>query len=234
MQLGKEVGIPDLYLKRALVEERVRVDIVPEQGLGQWLLGPRSLHVGRVVTRDADRVVADLNHWMTEKELLAVKRRYQGATSWEAKKGFFPSVQRELGMGGRQYVLAEAQEISAQVVPTAGYSHVQLTANLDNTRRSHVQSGVAVAVMGVVATAVGITLGVAVYAAVIPAVIGALGAMLVMRRRHRKLERVQVGLEQVLDRLEHNELGPPPRPEKAELPETISRIANEIKRNLGV
>jgi len=234
MQLGKEVGIPDLYLQRALVEERVRVDIAPEQGLGQWLLGPRSLHVGRVVTRDADRVVADLNHWMTEKELLAVKRRYQGATSWEPKRGFFPSVKRELRMGGRQYVLAEAQEISAQVVPTAGYSHVQLTANLDNTRRSHLQSGVAVAAIGAAATAVGITLSVAAFAAVIPAVLGALGALLVMRRRHQKLERVQVGLEQVLDRLEHDELSPPPRSKTAELPEAISRIANEIKKNLGV
>lgn len=234
MHLGKEVGIPDLYLQRALVEERVRGDYAPERGLVQWLLGPRSLHAGRVVTHDADRVVADLNHWMTEKELLAVKRRYQGATSWEAKRGLFPSVKRELGLGGRQYVLAEAQEVSAQVVPTARHSHVQLTANLDNTRRSHARSGIALAVAGAVATSVGVTLGVAAYAALIPAVVGMLGALLVMRRRHQRLERVQVGLEQVLDRLEHNELGPPPRPKKVELPDTISRIANEIKKNLGV
>ena len=234
MALGHEVGIPDLYLQRALVEERVRIEVTPEQGMTQWLLGPRALRTGRVVTHDADKIAQDLNHWMTEKELLTVKRRFQGATSWEPKKGFFTSVQRELGMGGKQYVLADAEEISAQVVPTAGHTHVQLTASLDNTRRAHVQTGIALAGIGTVLSAVGFTLGVAVFVAAIPAIVGLIGGVWAMRRRHGKLERVQVGLEQVLDKLEHDELGPPPAPKRGELPETISRIAKEIKKNLGV
>ena len=234
MALGHEVGIPDLYLQRALVEERVRIEVTPEQGIAQWLLGPPALRTGRVVTHDADKIAEDLNHWMIEKELLTVKRRFQGATSWEPKKGFFTSVQRELGMGGKQYVLADAQEISVQVVPTSGHTHVQLTANLRNTRRAHMQMGIAIAGMGTVISAAGFTMGVAAFAAVIPAVVGILGAVWAMRRRHEKLERVQVGLEQVLDKLERDELGPPPAPKRGELPEAISRIAKEIKKNFGV
>ncbi len=233
MELGKEVGIPDLYLQRALVEEQTRDTSAPEEGIGPWLLGPRSLHAQRVVTDAAQDTIEAIDYWMTEKELMAVKRRYQNATSWEAKKDFFSSVKRELGMGGRQYVLAQAQQVSAQVIPTSGHSHVQLTADLNNTRRSHMQAGTAVAGLGILATLVGATLGVAVYAAIIPAVLGVLGALVVMRRRKEKLERVQVGLEQVLDRLERHELKPPP-PTKKQLPGTISRIADEIKKNLGV
>ena len=233
MELGKEVGIPDLYLQRALVEEQTRDASAPEEGIVPWLLGPRSLHAQRVVTDPTRETMDAIDYWMTEKELMAVKRRYQNATSWETKKDFFSSVKRELGMGGRQYVLAQAQEVSAQVIPTSGHSHVQLTADLNNTRRSHMRAGIALAGFGTVATLLGVAIGVAAYAAVVPAVVGVLGAFIVMRRRKEKLERVQVGLEQVLDRLERHELKPPPSAKK-QLPGTISRIADEIKKNLGV
>ncbi len=173
-----------------------------------------------------------MNYWMTEKELMAVKRRFPNVTSWEAKKDFFSSVRRELGMGGRQYVLAGAHEVSAQVVPAGDHNYIHLSADLNNTRRSHIQGGVAVAGMGVIASAIGLTLGVVAPIAAIPAAIGILGGYIVMRRRRQRLERVQVGLEQVLDRLEHRELRPPaPR---NELPGTLSRIAEEIKKNLRV
>ncbi len=231
LAVGKEVGIPPLLLRQALLEETARTAESAEQGFTSWLMGPRRLFAERVIPDGAGSVQRQLDHWMTSSELLTVKRRYPNLTSWEARKDFFSSVKRELGVGGRTYALARAREVSAAVIGLEDRTHVRLTADLVNTRRSHVQGGVALLVAGAAATLVGVTLGVALPIALIPGVVGALSGFGVLRRRRQGLERVQVGMEQVLDRLERREIG---AAEQGKSPGPLGRLAVEIKRQLEI
>ena len=231
MQLGQEVGIPPRYLQRALMDERRRDTATSEQGLATWLAGPRRLNTHRIVPEKPEDVLAALNHWMTENELLTVRRRFPNQTSWESRKDFFSSIKRELGMGGRTYALAKAREISAQVVGVDDASHIQLVADLDNTRRAHLHGGATLVGAGGIATVIGVTLGVAAPIAAIPVAAGVIAGFLIARGRRRRLEQVQVAMEQVLDRLEQKEIRLPSKDAGAN---SLRRIAGEIKKNLGI
>jgi hypothetical protein len=232
MHLGKDVGIPRSYLQRALLDERTRAITVSDSKFGHWLTGPRQIMVQRSVSQDADDVKSALNHWMTESELLSVKRRYSDRTSWEARSDMFSSIKREFRVGGRSYRLARAKEIVGEVATLdPGHSHVQLSADLTNTRRSHLAGAATVAGAGGIATAIGVTLGVALPIALIPVGLGLLAGLAIARRRRSQVEQTQVALEQVLDRLQHREI-PAGRAQLGRVG-TIERIANEIKKTLG-
>jgi hypothetical protein len=230
MQLGHEVGIPSGYLQRALLEERTRAVTGAEPGLGGWLAGPTRLAAQRTIPGDARNVREALNKWMTEGELLAVKRRYPEQTSWEARQDMFSSIKRGLQIGGHSYELSRAKEVVGQVVPLEeGRCHVQLLADLSNTRRSHLGGAATLAGLGVVATMIGVTLNVFLPVALIPAAVGALLGFVTARRRRTHLERVNVGLEQVIDRLEHGEIEATPRL-AAPRQSAFLRMADEIKK----
>jgi hypothetical protein len=234
MDLGQEVGIPPGLLQQALLEERTLAVAAAERGIAEWLTGPKHVAVQRTVPGDGDRVQAALNHWMTDAELLTLKRRYTDQTSWEARQDMFSSLKREFKMGGRPYRLASSKEIIGQVAPLEpGRSHVRLLANMANTRQSHLAGAATVAGTGGVATAIGITLGVALPIALIPLGLGLLTGFAVARRRRGQVEKVQTALEQVLDRLEHGEIAPPSKSGGSK-PSTLERIAGEIRKNLGV
>ena len=207
LALGNDVGIPPRYLRQALLEERTR-SIAPEaQGALAWLIGPATLAAERVVPGDRPDVERALTSWMENEESLQVKRRYADHTTWEPRIGAFASIQRALGAGGKTFALARATEVAGQVTPLeAGFCHVRLTASVRGTRAQRLWGAAALTVFGAVLAAVVPILGalppwsligpVAVWAA-------ALGAA----RRHRHdNERVHVGLEQVLDRLERGEI----------------------------
>jgi hypothetical protein len=170
---------------------------------------------------------------MTESELLTVKRRFPEQTSWEAKQDVFSSIKREFKVGGRSYQLSRAKEIVGQVVPLeSGRAHVRLVADLSNTRRAHLSSAATVAGAGAIASFIGVTLGVMLPVALVPLGLGLLTGLAVARRRRGTMERVQVSLEQVLDRLEHGEIETKPRLEGPR-PSAFVRIADEIKKTFG-
>src|SRR5207253_3042170 len=133
----------------------------------------------------------------------------------------FASIQRALGAGGRRFALARAAEVTGQVTPLeTGFCHVQLLADVSNLRRQRL--GIAGALFGVGAAATGSFLAMAVLTPFAWAAAAAL-------RAHRgQYEQVQIGLEQVLDRLERGEI----RPEHA-LPgspvNAFVRLADEIR-----
>src|SRR3989454_10184923 len=125
LALGKDVGIPDRYLRQAMLEEETR--IAPEGGSGTWawLTGPRSIVAHRVVPGDRASVEQALSRWMTEEELLQPKRHYADRTSWEPKAGAFASIQRAFA-GKRRYSLARAAEITRPAVHVeAGFFFVR-------------------------------------------------------------------------------------------------------------
>ncbi|MGH7537585.1 MAG: hypothetical protein ACREMF_03040 [Gemmatimonadales bacterium] len=229
LALGKDVGIPSRYLKQALLEERTR--LVDESQGDVWsFAGPARLSAQRVVPGDRGAVERALSQWMEDQELLQVKRRQPDRTSWEPQVGFFASMQRGFKTGGRSYALARAVEVAGQVTPLeSGFCHVRLAADVRNLRQARIGSAAGLLSAGAVGTAVSITLGVMLPVALLPAALFTTGAIPVLTGHRGQNEKIQVALEQVLDRLERGEI----RPEHA-LPgpraSAFVRIADEIRK----
>ncbi len=229
LALGKDVGIPARYLKQALLEERTRA-LTPQRD--SWsLAGPAELAVQRVVPGDRGGIERAMSLWMEDQELLRVKRRYPDRTTWEPQAGFIAAMQRGLQAGGRKFALTRAAEIIGQVTPLeAGFCHVRLSADVRNLRRARIGGAFTLVGVGAVATVVASGVGILAPFTIAPAVgfgVAAVAALLAGRRR--QLEQIEVGLEQVLDRLERGEI----RPEHA-LPgpraSAFVRIAEEIRK----
>jgi hypothetical protein len=232
LSLGKDVGIPARYLQQAMLEEQTRTAVAPPRGLWAWLTGPRTLSAHRVVPGDPATVERALTHWMEEEESLQIKRRHADRTSWEPKAGAFATIQRALGTKGRRFALATAAEVSGQVTPLEpGFCHVQLVADIGPSRNRRLQGTTVVFALGALATgAFVVPFGLL---ALLPAVVMFPTAAVIARHYRVENERVQVALEQVLDRLERGEI----RPEHA-LPgpraNTFVRIADEIRKKFQI
>src|SRR6266542_3351493 len=203
LALGQDVGIPSRYLRQALLEERTRPAVEGRGGLLAWLVGPGRLSAQRVVAGEPAAVDRALGAWMQQEELLQVKRRYPDRTTWEPKVGAFASIQRALGAGGRRFALARAAEVAGQVRPLeSGVCHVQLLADVGNLRRQRL--GIAATLLGTGVAATGAFLAMAVLAPFAYGPLAILGsaALLALRAQRGHYEQIQIGLEQVLDRLE--------------------------------
>lgn len=231
LQLGEEVGILPAHLRRALQEERTGALTASTGGVVNRLVGPRRIATERIVPGTRSRIEKALQNWMTEGELLQVKRRYPDRMSWERKEGAWASLRRSFGASGRKYTLSRAREIVTQVVEIEdGKCLVQLIADLSNTRNEYlVGSGVAVGA-GASTTGVALVLGVMLPVAVVPLALGVPIAMAIARSRRRQIEDFQVALEQILDRLQHGDLDTEPRQLGTGI-SVVDRIAEEIRKN---
>jgi len=168
---------------------------------------------------------------MQEEELLQLKRRYPDRTTWEPKVGAFASIQRALGTGGKSYALARAAEVAGQVTQLEpGFCHVQLVAGVRNQRKARLSGAAALAALAIAVAALATAVPLAIISPILfgnAALLGA-AALFVARRHRAQNERVQVGLEQVLDRLERGEI----RAEHAlpgSHPSAFVRIAEELR-----
>jgi hypothetical protein len=232
--LGNDVGIPPQFLKQALLEERTRTPEIA--GRSDWsLVGPARLEAHRVVPGDRGGVERALSLWMEDQELLRVKRRYPDRTTWEPQVGFLVSMQRGLRAGGKAYVLTRAAEIAGQVTQLEpGFCHVRLVADVRNLRRGRMIGAAALAGMGAAGSVVAAAVGVLFPFTVLPIVgFGVVSLTTLLAGRGAQLERIEVGLEQVLDKLERGEI----RPEHA-LPgpraSAFVRIADEIRKQFQI
>ena len=233
MELGEEVGIPAKHLQRALFEERARAITAGDGGFLAKLAGPRRVTADRTVPGEGPGVEETLGHWMTEVELLAVKRRYPTGTSWEARKDWLTAMKRGMGLSGRHYALSRAREIVGQIqVLEAGWCHVTLIADISNTRGRRIGGGTVFMSSGAAMTAVAVVLGVASVAAVLPAIAGVAGGWAIARGHRAQVERVHVALEQVLDRLERGEIDVSKTLPKSRPEDFVKRLTAEIK-NIG-
>ncbi|HLB37932.1 MAG TPA: hypothetical protein VJL31_15275 [Gemmatimonadales bacterium] len=228
--LGQDVGIGDRYLRQALLEEQTRAVTETERGLLIWLAGPRRVAAARTIPRPRPDVEPMMHDWMTEGELLQVKRRYPEQTTWEPQQGAYASLKRAFGSRGRRYVLGRAREVAGAVTAVdARTCHVQLVADVGNAFNEQVTGAAVLGASGAVGTGVALAVGVMVPVAIIPvAICGALAVGVARRQRQRAAE-ASVALEQVLDRLEHGELDP----RRAAGPAGTSplvRVAEEIRR----
>ena len=212
LELGTEVGLSPQHLRQALAEERTRVgEPTRSSGVLGRIVGAATVSSTRIVAGPPASTLAQLDEWMQREECLRVKRHFPDRIVWEARQGFFDTLRRGLNVGGRGYALTRAHEVSATVVPVDGdRSFVRLDADLGNHRSAVAGQGATLATLGALSTGAAVALGILLPVAIVPVVAaGALGYYQARSRHAATLTRVQLALEQVLDRLERGEL---PRP----------------------
>ena len=224
LELGHEVGLAPEVLRQALAEERSRVAVPVEHGMTARLFGARVASAARTVRGEPEALLAQLDRWMVGTELLQRRRRFPDRATWEPQRGLWASLNRNMNLGGRSYALTRAAEVAATVVPVdRERSLVRVDADLTPLRGSRLWLSGATAASGVGAggTAAVITallvppsaLAMAAVAAIalLPAAAGLGGGYAIARQHAVQLARVQLALEQLLDRLEHGSLTAPRR-----------------------
>jgi hypothetical protein len=234
MALGREVGIPGHYLQQALLEERTRlVRAGPEGFLGR-AIGPATIAAQRVIQGEREAIENELIEWMEKQELFSVQRHQPGRITWEPTGGLQAAYRRAVGAAGgnkRPIMLAKADTVSCTVLALEpGYCNVTLTAIARKRRNESVAGSAALASFGAVGTGLLAAFGAIFPFALIPLPLGLGLGYLVIREYGPVTERIQLGLERVLDQLEHGRrsdrtLPPPPR--------LMDLLANEVRKALN-
>lgn len=220
IELGNEVGIGADHVRRALAEERTRVVHPGEEG-GQTVtgwFGPNYVSASRVVRGTPAALLAALDEWMQRQESLQPRRRLPDRLTWEPRRDFLGNLQRGFNFRGRPYELVQTGAVAATVAAIdAERSLVRLDADLSaSRRRSTIGSGVlagggVTTGSGLVALATLFPEGSLLVGGLVGgawAGLGLLAAAGVARGQRRKHSRVHGALEQILDRLERDEIRP--------------------------
>ena len=231
LKLGADVGIPGRYLRQALYEENAGGAALEHDFVGRWV-GPKMVLAHRVVPGDRAALEQAMAAFMAEEEAMTPKRRLPDRTVWERQKGLLAEMRRGISLEGKAYHLARALDVSVQLTALEdGYCHAELAADIGNQRdQSLLGMSLLVATAGLGAGALALMPGLAVLAPVW-LVGGLVFTGVAARAYRRKAERMQVALEQVLDRLERGEIRG--RPQLAgPRASAFARIANEIKRSV--
>lgn len=234
LELGREVGIPNRYLHQAMLEERTRIVQVGPEGLLGRTLGPAAISAQRVVQGDRDGIESVLVEWMEKQEMFSVQRHQPGRITWEPTGGFQAAYRRAVGAAGgskRPIMLAKAEAVSCTVLALEpGYFNVTLTAIARKRRTESVAGSTALAGAGALGTGVLAAVGAILPVVLVPLPVGLGLGYLVARQYRPVVQRIQLGLERVLDQLEHGRRSPRSLPPP---PRLIDLLANEVRRALS-
>jgi hypothetical protein len=214
LDIGSDVGLSPAHLRLALAEERTRGTVPHERGLVAQMAGAATATAQRMVRGTPTDVLAALSQTMLRDESLSVKRRFADRVTWEPRRDFWATFRRLAPSSGRAYDLLRANEVAATAIAVdESRTLVRLDADVSRTRGQRLQGGVALASAGTVIG--GVLFGVvmiaqlallpAIVVAAIPAVAGIAGGTAVARTHRQIVQRAQLALEQVLDRLEHGD-----------------------------
>ncbi len=216
--LGKDVGIPEQYLKRAMLEEHGRQDLPAPNGLLDHTLGSATVTSQRIVPGELAEVERALLGWMDSQELLTIQRQQPGRITWEPLRGMQAAIRKSsAAFGGRKsFMLTRAGLVSATVMALEpGFCHVSLTADLRATRGGFVGGMATVGTLGLVSAGVLLVMSPFWLVAVAPLPIVAAAEWAISRQFRPIAERTLLGLERALDHLERGEMKPshalPPR-----------------------
>lgn len=216
--IGNEVGLSPATLNQALAEERTRINVPEERGLVAQIAGAGFASATRTVPGNPRDVLIAIDAWMQREECLQVQRRFADRVTWEPQRGLFGKLRRTVNLSGRAYYLVDARQVSATVLPVDDARVVvRLDADIHPSRARRVGfGGLLVGAGGVVGGLLGLGLVVAhlpliiaAGAAMLPLAGGTASAYKVARSHRGVLSGVQLALEQMLDRLEHGEIGRP-------------------------
>lgn len=205
LELGKEVGLSAASLKQALAEERTRSSGPDEEsGLSAALFGPSRVRADRTVPGKASDVLTAIDGWMQRQELLIVKRYHPDRIVWEPRRDFLVGVKRAFKVGGRDYALSHAFEVSATVIAVDdNRAQVGLDANFRTNRTRSAQQTAVSSLVGAGATASLFFMGVSAAVAAAPVlIVPAIGIAGARAYQARLVTRAQLALEQLLDQLE--------------------------------
>lgn len=236
LALGREVGIPAVYLRQAMLEDQIRVRSKPT-GLAERLAGPAELLAMRVVRGEAASVERALVEWMQRHELLTIQRQQPGRIVWERLSGI-PAGMKKMAAsldGDRtKFMLQRTEEVRASITPLEdGYVHVQLSASLRSVRSQATGGAMVLVTAGVIGGAALAAVGGILVLSLAPVVAGGLAATFALGSLRPILQRTQVGLERALDHVEDAGIQPrhalPPR--RAGV---MGLVTEEVRRALGL
>lgn len=224
LDLGKEAGLSPEHLRQALAEEETRsisTTLVPAQrGL---LARARRAAAQRALAGSPAELLRAIDTRMQGSESLRIKRQRPERIVWEARTDVLSNVRR--AVGGGDFALARAFEVSATVVPVdAQRTLVRLDADFTPYRRRLAINGAAATAVGVAGSVTLLVLGFAPIVAALPGIATGSGSLIGVRTVHQHtLERAQVSLERLLDELEQRA---PQRP--ASLGTALAQAANQM------
>ncbi len=209
--LAKEVGLDPVNLRQALAEERTRSVVqAPDGGLLASLYGGAAASAERTVRGTPEQVLKALDDWMQREESLIPQRYFGERIVWEARRDFVGVMRR--GLSARGHALVRASSVGATAIALDGNRViVRLDAHLDGYRAVMAKQNIALTGGSVVAGGILAALSFPAFAIVAPAAVVVPIAFAAARASHaNSVARAQLGLEQVLDRLERGDAGRPP------------------------
>jgi len=230
LALGKEVGIPDRYLRQAMLEEQGKADLPAPTGVLDRALGPGVVSAQRVVRGEVEGLETTLLHWMETEELVEVQRQQPGRITWEPLRAGRATLRRFTSR--RPFMLARASLVAATITALEpGFCHVAMSADIRSNRASLLGGMAAVASIGVTGSVILGVMTPFLALALAPLPVAA-GAVWGMSRGHRPTaERTVLGLERALDHLERGSVKPghllPPRSGG------LATVLDEVRRVLG-
>ena len=235
LALGQDVGIPDRYLRQAMLEEQTRLPDQPQTGFWDRLAGPALVGTGRVIRGDPAVIERTLLRYMEQHELLTVQRQQPGRISWEPLGGIPAAIRRStaaLGPGTRPFMLSKVELVTATLTRLEpGYCHVALHASVRQLRGTYLGGAAAAVTAGVGATVALVVLSALLPVAVLPLPLG-LGLGYAAIRRFRPVAaRALLGLERALDNLEGGAVRPAPHLADR-TPGLVEVIVSEVRRAL--
>jgi hypothetical protein len=209
--LGKEVGIPERYLRQAILEEHGAAELPVATGFLDRAVGQEMIGAQRVVTGRQEEIQQRLREYLEREELLTLQREQTGRIAWEPLRGLEAALRRSAAaIGGRKaFMLGRADLVSATVMPLEdGYCHVQLSAKLSSARNGFIAGVAATGFVGAVGATLLALMSPYVWVAVAPLPVVA-GLGYVIAGQYRPVaQRALLGLERVLDHLERGQVKP--------------------------
>jgi hypothetical protein len=216
IEIAKEVGLDPAHVQLAAAEERARAPVEEERGVAVALAGPAWSAGHRTVRGSVAETLQAIERWMHKEERLHVQRRFPDRLTFERRESAAVALDRALNLTGRKFDLSRASYVAATVVAAdAGRVVVRVDADQrDGRRAALIGAVVAAGIAGAIALGwllvVFLVIGVpatfgalAMAATAVPLGLGALIGGMVVRGFKRSRARVQLAIEQLLDRLEH-------------------------------
>jgi hypothetical protein len=207
LELGREAGMSVDVLRQAIAEERTRSAAPDDSTIAASIIGPATVRASRVVPGTPNELLTAIDSWMQQQECLKIKRRVAGRIVWEPRNDLVGNLQRGLRLGGGEYALSRAGEVSATAtVVDPNRTLVALDAGMAAYRSTLGMTTGIVGGLGAGASVVGAVLGIFLPVAIIPAVIvGPIALMASRSAQAKAVDRGQLALEQLLDHLERGD-----------------------------
>jgi hypothetical protein len=207
LELGKEAGMSVDVLRQAMAEERTRSAAPDDTSIAATIIGPATVRASRVVPGTPAELLSSIDSWMQQQECLKIKRRVAGRIVWEPRNDLVGNLQRGLKLGGGEYALSRAGEVSATATAVdANRTLVALDAGMASYRSSLGMTTGIVGGLGAGASVIGAVLGIFIPVAIIPAVVvGPIALMASRSAQAKAVDRGQLALEQLLDHLERGD-----------------------------